>query len=283
MRKISQRPSPIPSASRTLPHHCNPLYPHPSIHQLPPIRLPKIHPQPPRTPTTKKLLRIHKPPRKLAPYLLPDRIATSPNTRSHRRHQILNSRPILRHHHPNPPLHNPRHRPPPPCMKRPHHPLLHIHHQYRNAIRGPHPHQHPRHIRHQPIPLQHRLPLSSLQPPVQRPIPLPHRQHNPRVNLPHSHQHTTIIFTTNCTQKPSPILRHRTRIVLLRPPQIQRLAPIDRRNPTRARAEPMPQPPILLPPCYSNTLQPIRSFILNTQPATSNLPALQPNLSPITS
>jgi hypothetical protein len=60
------------------------------------------------------------------------------------------------------------------------------------------------------------------------------------VNLPHSHQRTTSIFTTNGTQKPPSILRHQNRIILLRPPQIQRIPPINRRDPTHPGTKPMP-------------------------------------------
>jgi hypothetical protein len=246
MREVSQSPALITSTSRTLANHRNTLCPNTRIHQLPPIRLPQIQPQ--RVSSPEQLIRIPKLRRKLRPNLLPNGIATGPNTRPHCRHQVLNPRPILRPHPRNALLNDPRHRPPPPRMKRRHHPLLHIDHQHRNTIRRPHPHQHPRHIGHQPIPLQHRPALRSLKPTLQRPISLPHHSHNPRMNLPHSHQRKTTIFTTNFQQKPSPILCHQCRIVLLRPPQIQRLPPINRRNSTTSPAKPMSQPPKPLPP-----------------------------------
>ncbi len=238
MREVSQRPALIPCTSGTLSHHRNPFLTNAGIHQLPSIRLPEI--QPDRTCPAEQRLRISKLPCKLRPHFLANGVAASPDTRPNRRDHILNPRPILRTHHRNSPLHNPRHRPSPPCMKRRHHSLLHIDHQHRNAIRRPHPQQHPRHIRHQPIPLQHRLPLRRLQPPFERSILLPHHSCNSRVNLPHSHQRITSIFTTNGTQKPPSILRHQRRIILLRPPQIQRIPPINRRNPTHPGTKPMP-------------------------------------------
>jgi hypothetical protein len=100
------------------------------------------------------------------------------------------------------------------------------------------------------------------------------------VNLPHSHQHRTTIFTTNTTQKPPPILRHQSRLILVRPPQIQRprtrtttrATAIDRRNPTQPRTKPMPQPPIPLPPryLYDLYLTAANSVILSNQPTTPN-------------
>jgi hypothetical protein len=222
MRKVPPRPASIPSTSRTLSHHRNPRLPQTSIHQLPPIRLPKIQANPSAARLSfKKLLRISKLPPKLRTHFVPHGIAASPNARPHRRHQILHPRPILRAHLRNAMLHNPRHCPSPPSMKRRHHSLLHIDHQHRNAIRRPHSHQHPRHIRHQPISLKHCLSLRSLQPPLQRPIPLLHHAHYTGVYLPHSHQRKTIVCTPNTTQKPPSILRHQSWIILLRPPKIQ--------------------------------------------------------------
>jgi len=164
MRKISQRSTGIPRASRTLSHQRNPRLPHTSIHQLPPIRLPQIQPRHPGIVSPKKFFRIPKLLSELRAHLIPHRIAASPNARPNRRHQILNPRPRLRRHHCNPFLDNPSHRPPPPGMKRRHHPLLHINHEHRNTIRRPHSHQNPRHIGYQSIALQHRLPLRSLKP-----------------------------------------------------------------------------------------------------------------------
>lgn len=208
MRKISQRPITIPSTSSTLSRHPNPRLPQTRIHQLPPVRLPKIQPHLPRIPKPKQRIPIPKFLLKIPPNLFPNHIAASPDTRPHRRHHVLHPRSILLPHLRHTPLNDPRHRPSPSRMKRRHHSLLHIHHQHRNAIRRPHPQQNSRHIGHQSIPLQHRLPLRRLQSPLQRPVPRPNYPHHTGMNLPHSHQHCTTIVPTNTTQKPTPILRH---------------------------------------------------------------------------
>jgi hypothetical protein len=273
MRKVSQSPSFIPSTSRTLAHHRNPLLANTRIQQLPPIRLPEIQPHLTSVLSAEKFLRIPELRSKLGPHLLPHRIAASPDARPHRRHHVLGPRPILRPHHRDPMLDDPRYRPSPPRMKRRDHPLLHIDYQHRHAIRRPHTQQHPLHACHQPITLQHRLTLSSLKPPLQCPVRLPHHPHGTRVDLPHSHQHRTITSTTNCLQKPPSILCHKSRIVLLRPPKIQRIPSVNRRNPAHPPTEPMPQPPILLPATHPHNLWAAftaNSLILNAQPATSS-------------
>jgi hypothetical protein len=269
VRKVSQSPTLIPGTSRTLAHHSNLRRPHASIQQLPAIRFPKIHPHPARIPSIEELLRISKLAPKLRAHLFAHRITASPNTRPNSRHQILRPRSILLRHLGYSPLDDPRRRPSPPRMKRRHHPLLHIDHQHRHAIRRPHSQQHPRHFGDQPIPLQHRLPLRSLQPPLQHPILLPNYPHGTRMNLPHSHQHRTSISTTNTIQKPPSILRHQGWIILLRPSEIQRSTPINPRNPTIPHAEPMPQPSIPLQPLHGHNLQtaaPANFLILNVQP-----------------
>src|SRR5271168_2056893 len=123
MREVSQSPALIPSTSRTLSHHHNSLLPHTRIQQLPPIRLPEIHPHLARSPSAEKLLRIPKLRSKLRTHLIPHGISASPNARTHRRHQILYPRSILLPHPLNSPLDDPRHCPSPPGMKRPHNPL----------------------------------------------------------------------------------------------------------------------------------------------------------------
>jgi hypothetical protein len=278
MRKISQPPILIPSTSRTLPDHRNPLRANPSIQQLPPIRLPEI--QPHRSSIhAKKLLRIPKLSPKLRTHLLTNRIATSSNTRPDRRRQILNSRSILLAHLCHPMLNNPSDRPAPPGVKCSHHSLFYIDQQHRNTIRRTHPQQHTRHVGDEPITLQDRLTLCVLEPPIQRPVPVLHHPHHPRVDLPHSHQRNTNVLTTNRLQKTSPVLGHQSRLVLLRPPKIQRISSINGRNPTHSSTKPVPHPPITLPPRYPNDLQPTANpFILNTQPATSRVILTQPGL-----
>ena len=208
MRKISQSPTHISRTPRTLPHHGNPHLIQTRIQQLQPICLPKIQPHLPRLPRAKQRTPILKLPFKLLSNFLPHRIATSPNTRPDCRHQILNARPILFRHLRHSKLDYPCDRSSPSRVKRSDYSLLHIHHQHGNAICCPHSQQNPRHICHQPIPLEYRLPLSRLQPTFERPIPHLHHTHHIGVNLPHSHQHRTIILTTNTMQKPPPILRY---------------------------------------------------------------------------
>jgi len=273
MRKVSQAPSSIPSASRTLSRHRNPIPPYPSIQQLPPVRLPQIQPHLPGVPDAKQRIRIPKPSSKLRPDLLPHRIATSPDTRPHGRYQVAHPRSKLVPHLPDPVFDNPRHRSPPARMKRRHHSLLHIHHQHWNTIRGPHCEQYPGNLSHQPIPLEHRLTLGRLKPPFRRTIVLLHHPHNPRVNLPHPHQRKAAQATGNCIEKSSSVLPYCSGIIFFRPAQIertpiiqrtsicprtlrdQRLSSINCRNPTPSRTEPMPQPPESLPPRYLNDLQ----------------------------
>ena len=178
MRKVSQAPSSIPSASRTLSRHRNPFLAHPSIQQLPPVRLPQIQPHLPGVPNAKQRIRIPKPSSKLGPDLLPNRIATSPDTRPHGRDQVAHPRSKLVPHLPDPMFDNPRRRSSPARMKRRYHSLLHIHDQYRHTIRRPHSEQYPRHLSHQPIPFEHRLTLGRLKPPFRRTIVLPHHPHN---------------------------------------------------------------------------------------------------------
>jgi hypothetical protein len=269
MRKVSQRPALITSTSRALAHKRNPSLVHASIQQLPPIRVPKVQSNPATIDSSlEKLPRIAKPHSKLRADLLPNRIAASPDTRPDSRQQILHPRSILLRHLGNSPLDDPRHRPSPPRMKRPHHPLLHIDHQHRNTIRSPHSQQYPRHIGDQSIPLQHCLPLRRLQPPLQRPIPLPNHVHDPRVNLSYSHQRKTIVRITNSRQKLTSILRHQSRVILLRPPQIQGMTSVSRRNPAPPCAEPVSQPPVPLQSLHLHNFQSAMSanlFILNTQ------------------
>ena len=272
MREVPQRSTLIPGTSRTFSHHRNPRIPHTRIHQLPPIRLPKIQLHRTSIVSAEELLSIPKLCGKLRTHLLPHRIAASPNARSNNRHQILRPRPVLLPHPRNTLLDDTRHRPSPPRMKRANYSLLHIHHQHRNAIRGPHPQQHTRHIGDQPIALQHCLPLRCLQPPLQRSIPLPNHMHDPRVNLPHSHQRKTIVHTTNSRQKSPSILRHQSRVILFRPPQIQRMTPINRRNPAPPRAEPMPQPRVPLQSLHLHNFQPVVSANLLILSAQNQLP-----------
>ena len=88
----------------------------------------------------------------------------------------------------------------------------------------------------------------TLHPPSPPPVQLPSESAAPP---PAKHQPVT----TNTTQKPPSVLRHQCRIILLRPPQIQRLPSINRRNPTRPSTEPMPQPAIPLPSRDAHNLQ----------------------------
>jgi hypothetical protein len=249
MRKVLHRPTLILHTSGTLANHCNLFFLKPSMQQLPKICLPKVE-IPLRQilfiPHAEELLSITKPRSKFPVHLVPHCVAASSNARPHSRLQILHPRSVLIHHPRDPDLDDSGHRPPPPRMKRPHHLLLPIHHQHWNAICSPNTDQNPGNIGYQSIAFQHRFPFGSLQPSFKSPISLPQHPDSIGMNLPKTNQLQSI-FPANRIHKPPSILHDQSGLVVLRPAQIQGSIPINGRNPSSSRTEPMPQPPKTLP------------------------------------
>ena len=274
MRKVSQRPTLIPRAGRTLSRYRNPRFVQTRIQQLLSICLPEIQTHLVMR-STEQLIRIVKLSFKLRPHLFPDRVTTDPNAGPYRRHQILRPSPIFLPHLRDAAHHNFRYRPSPPSVESRYRSLLHIHHQYRHAICGPNSEQSSRHIRHQPITLQNRLSIRSLKPTLQCSVTLPDYPNHTRVNLPYSYQHGTIILPIDLRQEPPPIFRHRGSVILLGPSQIQRSSSIDQGNATPPCAEPMPKPSILFPFRNSYDIQAhsilANSFILRSSTTAAAL------------
>jgi hypothetical protein len=165
-------------------------------------------------------------------------------------------------------------------MERRHRTPPHIRHQHRNAVRHLHAKHHPAHFCHHPIAAQHRPPIRGLQPSLQRAVTRFDHPHQPRMNLPQCHQPRRLrrpAPPATSRHQPPPVLRHIRRIILLRPPQIQRPLTIDCRHSTRPRAEPMPQPSILSPTPAARTIPQPSPPPSARNPRTSPHPRLSPS------
>jgi hypothetical protein len=269
VRKVAHYAALTPCTCRTLPHHGNTGFRYSGIQELAPVGFPKIQANLSGiSRADKKFLRVAKLPSKLRPQLLSDRITAWSDTWPNGCRQVHGLRAILLLHDGNATLHNLRDSSPPSSVKRCHDSLRDVDHEDRDAICRPHSQQNSGHVSDKPISLQYCLSLSGLKPSFQRSVLLFHHSHNVGVNLPHPDEHRTGTFAPYGSQESPSILGYRSRIIFFCPPEIQGGSPVNLRDPTTARTEPVEQPLVLLPSLNLQHMQvvfPADLFVLDDQ------------------